>query len=456
MSDALAHMRAALAAAARAAKEGEVPVGAVVVHEGRVVASGWNRPVGDCDPSAHAEMVALREAARLLGNYRLPEAELFVTLEPCSMCAGAVLQARLKKVTFGAHDVKAGAAGSVVNLFAESRINHQTEVEGGLLAEECATLLRDFFAARRTQAKEKASMQDVVRTPDARFADLPGYPFAPHYIGDLKGYQGLRIHHVDEGPRDAKLTFLCLHGQPSWSYLYRRMIPILAAAGHRVIAPDLIGFGRSDKPVDDARYTFMYHRGMLANFIERLDLQNVVLVCQDWGGILGLTLPMDMPERFCGLLVMNTMFGTGDAPLSKGFLDWRDFNNRNPDMAVGKLFARACPHLSAAEAAAYDAPFPDATYKAGVRRFPNLVPDRLDAEGAELSRRARSWFTADWQGKTLMAIGMRDPVLGSPVMREVAQSIRGCPAPMEVAEGGHFLQEWGEDIARRALQVFKP
>lgn len=449
-------MRAALAAAARAAEEDEVPVGAVVVHEGRIIATGWNRPVGDCDPSAHAEMVALREAARLLGNYRLPEAELFVTLEPCSMCAGAVLQARLKKVTFGAHDVKAGAAGGVVNLFAEPRINHQTQVEGGLLAEESASLLRDFFAVRRTLAKEKASMQDVLRTPDASFVNLPGYPFAPHYIGDLKGYQGLRIHYVDEGPRDAQLTILCLHGQPAWSYLYRRMIPTLAAAGHRVIGPDLIGFGRSDKPVDDARYTFMFHRGMLANFIERMDLRNVVLVCQDWGGILGLTLPMDMPERFCGLLVMNTMFGTGDAPLSKGFLDWRDFNNRNPDMAVGKLFARACPHLSAAEAAAYDAPFPDATYKAGVRRFPNLVPDRPDAEGAELSRRARSWFTNEWQGRTLMAVGMRDPVLGPPVMREVAGAIRGCPPPMEIAEGGHFLQEWGEDIARTAVQVFKP
>ncbi|MBL8376888.1 MAG: tRNA adenosine(34) deaminase TadA [Burkholderiales bacterium] len=447
-------MRAALAAAERAAEAGEVPVGAVVVHAGRVIATGWNRPVGDCDPSAHAEMVALRAAAQVLGNYRLPEAELFVTLEPCSMCAGAVLQARLKKVTFGAHDAKAGAAGSVVDLFAEARINHQTQVEGGLLGEECAILLRDFFAARRTQAKERAPMQDVLRTPDARFADLPGYPFAPHYIGDLKGYQGLRIHYLDEGPREARLVFLCLHGQPSWSYLYRRMIPVLADAGHRVVAPDLIGFGKSDKPVDEARYTFMFHRGMLANLVLRLDLQNVVLVCQDWGGLLGLTLPMDMPERFCGLLVMNTDFATGDAPLSPGFLAWRDFNNKNPDMAVGRLFARACPHLSAAEAAAYDAPFPDATYKAGVRRFPNLVPDHPDVEGAALSRRARAWFTDQWQGRTLMAVGMRDPVLGPPVMSKVAKSIRGCPPPMEVPDGGHFVQEWGEDIARRALQVF--
>jgi tRNA(adenine34) deaminase len=444
-------MRAALAAAARAAAAGEVPVGAVVVHDGRIVATGANRTLRDIDPSAHAEVVALREAARALGNHRLPEAELYVTLEPCSMCAGAILQARLKNVIFGAQDAKAGAAGGVVDLFGDARLNHQTAVTRGLLAAECATLLRDFFAARRREAREESTMPDVLRTPDERFADLPGYPFAPRYLGDLKGCQGLRIHYLDEGPRGAAKVFLCLHGQPSWSYLYRRMIPVFAAAGHRVVAPDLIGFGRSDKPIDDARYTFSFHRAMLASFIERLDLENIVLVCQDWGGILGLTLPMDMPERFTGLLVMNTAFGTGDAPLPQGFLDWRAFSNRQPDMAVGKLFARACPHLTAAEAAAYDAPFPDARFKAGVRRFPNLVPETPDADGAELSRRARAWFGSRWSGRTFMAVGMDDPVLGPPVMRQVAAAIRGCPPPLEVAGGGHFLQEWGESIARAAL-----
>jgi haloalkane dehalogenase len=293
----------------------------------------------------------------------------------------------------------------------------------------------------------------ILRTPDARFADLPGFAFAPNYVEDLAGYAGLRVHYVDEGPLDAAKVFLCLHGQPTWSYLYRRMIPVFAAAGHRVVAPDLLGFGRSDKPADDARYTFMFHRDMLKGFVERLDLRRIVLVVQDWGGLLGLTLPPDMPERFGGLLVMNTAFGTGDRPLTQGFLDWRAYNKANPDLAVGKLLARTCPHLTPAEAAAYDAPFPDATFKGGVRRFPNLVPDQPDAEGATLSRRARDWFGTQWSGKTFMAIGMQDPVLGPPVMRGMAKLIRNCPPPFEVAEGGHFLQEWGEPVARAALEV---
>ena len=447
------YMRLALEQAHLAQAAGEVPVGAVVVHDGRVVGRGFNRPVGTHDPTAHAEMQALREAAATLGNYRMPEAELYVTLEPCGMCAGAMLHARLKNVIFGAHDPKTGAAGSVLDLFGDARLNHHTGVVAGVLAAECGAMLQGFFAAKRKQSRQESTMNGVVRTPDERFDHLPGYAFAPHYIGDLKGYAGMRIHYLDEGPADAAKTFLCLHGQPSWSYLYRRMIPVFAGAGHRVVVPDLFGFGRSDKPVDDARYTFMFHREMLKNLVERLDLRNVVLVVQDWGGILGLTLPPDMPERFSGLLIMNTAFGSGDVPLGQGFLDWRAFSNKNPDMAVGKLFARTCPHLSAAEAAAYDAPFPDATYKAGVRRFPNLVPDHPDAEGAALSRRARDWFRSEWKGRTFMAVGMKDPVLGPQVMANVARMIRNCPAPFEVAEGGHFVQEWGDGIARAALAV---
>ena len=296
-------------------------------------------------------------------------------------------------------------------------------------------------------------MTRALRTPDERFAGLPGYGFAPHYLDDLDGYQGLRIHYLDEGPRDGQKVFLCLHGQPTWSYLYRRMVPVFAGAGYRVVAPDLLGFGKSDKPVDDARYTFLFHREMLRQFVERLGLTGAVLVVQDWGGLLGLTLPMEAPHRYAGLLAMNTAFATGDQPLGQGFLDWRDWNNKNPDMAVGKLLRRTCPHLTAEEAAAYDAPYPDATYKGGVRRFPNLVPDSPDAEGAALSRRARDWFRTEWTGKTFLAVGMKDPVLGPPAMRYLARQVRGCPPPYEVAEGGHFLQEWGGEVARRALDA---
>ena len=451
-------MHLAAIEAVKAGAAGEVPVGAVVVCDGEVIATGSNHPVSAHDPSAHAEMMALRAAAQKLGNYRLPECELYVTLEPCAMCAGAMLHARLKKVIFGAYDPKTGAAGSVIDLFANPQLNHQTGVQGGVLEQECGALLKDFFGSRRTREKQENTMTGVLRTPDERFTGLPGYLFAPHYIGDLKGYQGLRLHYLDEGRGDgpgpdAQKVFLCLHGQPTWSYLYRRMIPVFTAAGHRVIAPDFFGFGKSDKPVDEARYTFAFHRTMLLNLIERLDLRNIVLVVQDWGGLLGLTLPMEMPERFAGLLVMNTMFATGDVPLGQGFLDWRAFSNKNPDLAVGKLLGRTCPHLTPDEAAAYDAPYPDASYKAGVRRFPNLVPDHPDAEGAAISRRVREWFQTHWNGKTFMAVGMKDPVLGPPVMSHLRTLIRDCPPPLEVADGGHFLQEWGDEVAREALKV---
>jgi len=296
-------------------------------------------------------------------------------------------------------------------------------------------------------------MTETLRTPEARFAALPGYPFDPHYVEGLSGFAGLRMHYLDEGPRDARHVFLCLHGQPTWSYLYRRMIPVFAASGARAVAPDLFGFGRSDKPVDEGWYTFARHRDSLVAFVERLDLRGVTLVVQDWGGLLGLTLPMDLPGRFDRLLIMNTALGTGDTPLGEGFLAWRAWANRNPDMDIAKLMQRSCPHLSEAEAAAYAAPYPDASHKAGVRRFPNLVPDRPDADGAALSRRAREWWQREWRGRSFMAIGATDPVLGLPVMHAIRKLIRDCPEPFVHPQAGHFVQEWGQEIAERALRA---
>jgi haloalkane dehalogenase/tRNA(adenine34) deaminase len=294
---------------------------------------------------------------------------------------------------------------------------------------------------------------NILRTAEERFANLSGFDHEPRYLNNLPGYTGLRMHYVDEGPRDAEV-FLCLHGEPTWSFLYRRMIPVFTGAGFRVIAPDLFGFGRSDKPADDAVYTFDFHRGALKALIDKLDLENITLVCQDWGGLLGLTLPMEMAQRFTRLLVMNTTLGTGDAPLSAGFLGWRKWAAEHPDMEVGKLLGRACPHLAADERAAYDAPFPDVRYKAGVRRFPQLVPDRPDAPGAEISRAARDWWSSQWTGTSFMAIGMQDPVLGAPVMQALRRHIRGCPPALEVAEAGHFTPEWGGPIAAKALAHF--
>ena len=297
-------------------------------------------------------------------------------------------------------------------------------------------------------------MTEVLKTPEERFINLPDFPYDPVYIDTLKGFEGLQLHYVDEGPQNADRIFLCLHGEPTWGYLYRKMIPIFTDAGYRVVVPDYFGFGRSDKPVEEEVYTFDFHRNMLISFIEHLELRNITLVCQDWGGILGLTLPMEMTDRFSRLLIMNTTLGTGDMQLSKGFLDWRAWVRKNPDMSAGRLLKLTCPHLSKAECDAYDAPFPDIRYKAGVRRFPEMVPDRPDAPGAELSRRAREWLRNKWTGQVFMAVGMKDPVLGPPVMQALHNDIRNCPEAYEHSEAGHFVQEWGEEIARKALAAF--
>lgn len=295
-------------------------------------------------------------------------------------------------------------------------------------------------------------MIEALRTPDDRFDGLPDYSFAPHYRDDLPGYEGLRIHYLDEGRRDGPV-FLCLHGQPSWSYLYRKMLPVFASVG-RVIAPDLYGFGRSDKPVGDAVYTFDFHRNALLALVEALDLRNITLVCQDWGGLLGLTLPMEAPARYARLIVMNTGFAAGDRPLGAGFEAWKAYNRANPDLDIKALMQRATTILSDAEAAAYAAPYPDVRYKAGVRRSPELVPASPDAAGAETSRRARDWWRAQWAGESFMAIGAADPVITPDAMQALRTHIRNCPEPIIVPEAGHFVQEWGDPIARAALATF--
>ncbi|MDZ4188725.1 MAG: tRNA adenosine(34) deaminase TadA [Hydrogenophaga sp.] len=458
-------MRQALAQAREAAAQGEVPVGAVVVYQGCVIASGRNAGIATHDPTAHAEIVALRAAAQVLGNYRLDGCELFVTLEPCAMCSGAMLHARLKRVVFGAADPKTGAAGSVLNLFKEARLNHQTEVQGGVLAAECAGVLAVFFRQRRAEQRRHAHplRDDALRTPEARFQNLPGYPWAPNYVSDLPSLKGLRLHYLDENPKQVQppapnhgepLTWLCLHGNPVWSYLYRKMIPVFTEAGGRVVAPDLIGFGKSDKPKKESAHSFSWHRQVLLELVERLDLSNVVLVVQDWGGLLGLTLPMDAPQRYRGLLVMNTLLATGDTPLPPGFLAWRQMCADKPAFDVARLFERANPQLSAGECAAYSAPFPDAGHRAALRAFPNLVPERPEDDGVEVSRVARMFWQSRWAGRSLMVIGQQDPVLGEPVMRNLQHFIRHCPDPLLVHQAGHFVPEFSEMFARLVSEHF--
>ncbi|MFX1448196.1 MAG: haloalkane dehalogenase [Promethearchaeota archaeon] len=294
----------------------------------------------------------------------------------------------------------------------------------------------------------------VLRTPEERFSNLLNFPYKPRYIENLNGYENLRMHYIDEGPKDAKYTFLCLHGQPTWAYLYRKMIPIFTEAGYRVIAPDYFGFGRSDKPVEDEVYTFDFHRNSVIEFLNHLQLKNIILAAQDWGGLIGLTLPMEMPDRFSKLLLMNTTLGTGEEVPSQGFKAFRDWVNKTPDMDVGRLMLRGTPILTPQEMAAYDAPFPDITYKAGIRRFPNLLPITSDAPGAEISRHSRDWFQKEWTGESFMVIGMQDPVLGPSVMLKLRAIIPRCPEPLKLEEAGHFVQEWGDIVAKETLKAF--
>lgn len=292
-----------------------------------------------------------------------------------------------------------------------------------------------------------------VRTPDASFQGLPGYPWAAQYTSELPALRGLRMHYLDEGPRDAAVTWLCLHGNPAWSYLYRRMIPVFTAAGHRVVAPDMPGFGKSDKPLDDAQHSFGWHREVLLEFVDRLDLKKVNLVVQDWGGLLGLTLPMAAPDRYRALLVMNTYLATAEEPLPEGFVRWRAMCRNSPDFSLARLFARGNPHMTEAECGAYDAPFPSAQYRAATRVFPEMVPERSDADGVSVSREAARFWSRDWSGRSMMAVGAQDPVFTQQRMEQLRAVIRGCPPPLLLQEAGHFVQEHGERIAAEAVRV---
>jgi haloalkane dehalogenase len=294
----------------------------------------------------------------------------------------------------------------------------------------------------------------ALRTPEIAFTKLLDWPYPPKYIDDLKGFEDLRVHYIDEGSASSKDIFLCLHGQPTWSYLYRKMIPTFLGSEARVIAPDWLGFGRSDKPVHDETYTYTFHRNMILAFVRQLDLKNITLVVQDWGGLLGLTLPVEEPERFKRLLVMNTALATGRSA-GKGFDNWRAYSNTNPDLDIKKLMMRTTPNLSQDEANAYSAPFPDISYKAGVRRFPQMVMTEPDMEGVEISKRALAYLRDKWDGESFMAVGMKDPVLGPEAMQFLQSQIRNCPSIMEISEGGHFVQEWGKEIAEAALTHWK-
>lgn len=295
-------------------------------------------------------------------------------------------------------------------------------------------------------------MPDIYRTPDDRFDRLPDFPFAQNYVDDLAGYEGLRMHYLDEGALDADSVYLCLHGEPTWSYLYRKMLPIFVDAGARVVAPDLFGFGRSDKPSEDT-YSFDFHRESLLRFIERLDLQNITIVCQDWGGLLGLTLPVDIANRVTGLIAMNTVLVTGEMPLPPAFAAWKQWAADHPDMDPGAAMQFIDNTLPDDILDAYRAPFPNLRSKAGPRSFPQLVPVSADMPGTDLARKAVAWWQHEWQGTALVACGLHDEILNLDVMQLLASWIKNCPPVLEVPEAGHFCQERGEVVAKAYLEM---
>ena len=297
-------------------------------------------------------------------------------------------------------------------------------------------------------------MYQFQRTPEERFENLKDYHFTANYLSDLRGYEGMRAHYLDEGAPDSTETFLCLHGEPAWSYLYRKMIPRFVDAGARVIAPDLFGFGKSDKPVNEEDYHFEFHRNFLIRLIEALDLQNITLVCQDWGGLLGLTLPMDMPERFKRLLVMNTALLTEKPAISPAFAEWMGDIVEPEELQMDSFFKKYAPTIDDAEASAYAAPFPDASFQAGVRKFPKMVADPDQACIAISSKAVPFWQSA-WKGESFMAIGMQDKMLGTTVMHFMRGIISACPEPLEIADAGHFVQEFGDTVADAALRHFR-
>jgi haloalkane dehalogenase len=287
----------------------------------------------------------------------------------------------------------------------------------------------------------------VLRTPDERFASLPDFPFEPHYVETA---DGLRVHHLDEGPPGAAPVLL-LHGEPSWSFLYRKMIPVLAAAGHRCVAPDLVGFGRSDKPSEQDDYTYQRHVDWMAEVVfDRLDLRDITLFGQDWGGLVGLRLLAAEPDRFARVVVANTGLPTGDRPPNEAFLAWQTFSRESPDFPIGRIVSNGCAtKLTDDVVAAYDAPFPDDTFTAGARRFPSLVPTSTDDPAHDANTKA--WeVLRTFDRPFLCAFSDRDPVTKGGERQFVGHVPGTAGQPHTTIEGaGHFLQEdAGEALAR--------
>lgn len=280
----------------------------------------------------------------------------------------------------------------------------------------------------------------VLRTPDEAFAGIPDFPFTPHWceVRDAATGTPLRIHYIDEGPRDAPVV-LMMHGEPTWSYLYRHMVGPVVAAGYRVIAPDLIGFGKSDKPAAKSDYSYAAHVGWMRQWVEALDLQAITLACQDWGSLVGLRLVAAMPERFAGVVLANGGLPEG-GPAPPAFAIWRAFSKYSPLFPIGRIVNKGTKRgLSPAEIAAYDAPFPDARYKAGARIFPALVPF---AGNVAVPDQQAAWQVFErWDKPFVCAFSDGDPITRTGETRFIGRVPGTAGQPHRTLKGGHFIQE---------------
>lgn len=296
---------------------------------------------------------------------------------------------------------------------------------------------------------------EILRTPDDRFENLLDYPFKPHYltINDRSEDVAIRIHCVDEGDPEAQ-PVLMLHGEPSWSFLYRKMVTPFVEAGYRVVAPDLPGFGKSDKPGKRTDYSYARHVAWMQDWLRAMGLQNIILICQDWGGLIGMRLVADEPHRFARVVTSNTMLPTGDHPAGNAFLQWQKFSQETPVFPTGQIVNKgAVTDLSEAEIAAYDAPFPDESYKEGARQFPLLVPTRPDDPESQANRDAWN-VLMEYKKPWLCAFGDSDPITGAaaPVIQKLIPGCQGQPHTT-LRGGGHFIQEdCGEVLSQVVLE----
>jgi pimeloyl-ACP methyl ester carboxylesterase len=300
-------------------------------------------------------------------------------------------------------------------------------------------------------------MKKIYISDKEKLINLPDFPYDPKYEKNITGfeeYEDMRMAYIDTGNKDSELTFLMLHGSPTWSYMWRHFIKEIEKANFRAVAFDMPGFGRSDKPLDEEAYTFTSLRSSLICMIERLNLKNIVLVVHEWGGFLGLTIPMDMPELFDGMIIHNTTLATGTNLMSDSYTDWRNYIRDNPDLNIRAIMARTNKILNLKECNNYHAPFDSYESKVALRVMPKIFPNNQEKEGAEISKKAQDWLSNEFNGLALSISGMRDPLFPQDALNRFFNSINGINNLPGVDNAGHFLPEWAMEYGKNLINQY--